>query len=242
MTNSYNSPKLPRLIILHGLNNNGACFNSWEDEFKRLGYEVKRVVLPGHGDDRKNAKNLETALNHFDDEMKKVTDVPYVVIAFSYGGLFLELWLNLKNGKRPLKKVFLAPGFYIKRFKFVKKLLEKFPSNLPIPSIAPRPYRRYFWLYVWEYRTLFEGFEKYQELPGKFIDPTMLIIDPKDEVVDAMKIIKETEGRNHGFKVTRIERKRFLTVGAHHMLFLPKYFVGNTWVELIQKTNQFLKQ
>jgi hypothetical protein len=73
--------------------------------------------------------------------------------------------------------------------------------------------------------------------------PTLILIDPKDEVVDAKRIKQELDNRKTGAKIEYFERKylRGRRPGKYHILFNPEYFKPSDWNLLIARMDEFLK-
>lgn len=246
MTNSYNlSPnKHPKLVIIHGLNNNLSGFDPMKLHYENLGFECETIVLPGHGEDRTEARDFKTAFRYFDQRMKAAVVEPYVVIAFSQGALYFQLWLEKNQGPKPLAQVLLAPALFIHRYKMIEKVLKFLPSFLPIPSGSPRKIRRYPALLVREYRTLLEGIKTYQSLKVPFRVPTYVVIDPKDELVAAEILKKEALATQSSELTVDFEERGYLKnhIGHHHILFHPEYFEKEQWVQFSGRIATFLKK
>lgn len=237
MTNLFNSSKRPKLLFIHGLNNNRECWDLIIKHFENLGFETERIILPGHGDDREEARDLKTALRVFDQSMKKMQDTPYFAIAFSHGALYLQLWLEKNLPHRPLKQVLIAPALYIHKQSFIKRAIKLLPSFLIIKSISPKTFRRYHALKVWEYRILVDGLMMFQKLKHDWKVPTKVFIDPKDELVNA-KLLREKFGESVEFYEREYLQKGH---GAHHILFHPDYFHEADWKNFTRKIEGFLK-
>jgi esterase/lipase len=206
MTNSYNLSPKPKIVFFHGLNNNPECFKPLIKHFHDLGRETEFIILPGHGDDRNEAKNLKAALRTFDQSMKKLKETSYHAVAFSHGALYLQLWLEKNQSHKPMKQVLLAPALYIQRQKLVEKLLKFLPSFFVVKSLSPKPFRRYEIMSAGEYNILILGIVLFQKIRGSFKIPTMVMIDPKDELVDAKVLKRELEVVNKNFSVQLIDR------------------------------------
>ena len=236
MTNSYSLSLRPKLVFIHGLNNNSSSFGPLMEHFKNLGYETEFIVLPGHGNDRKSITNMEAALKSFNKSMEHLKDKPYHVIAFSHGALYLELWLNRHKPNPPIKKILLAPALFIRRYKLVRWLFTILPSFFMVKSFSPKNLRRYQAVTAREYRILMDGIEVYQG-PRESIDvPGLILIDPKDELVDAQKLKMNLENVNF------IERPRLRNgLGLHHIIFHPDYFTKEEWKEFTRKIEIFLE-
>lgn len=243
MTNSYSlSPTRPRIVFFHGLNNNQDSFAPIMKHFQMKGFETELVILPGHGDIRKEGRDFKHSLAAFDQKMKALGERPYYAIAFSHGALYLQLWMEKNPANRPLKQVLLAPAFFTHKQKLVGRIFKALPSFFLIKSFSPKNFRRYEFLTVSEYRTLIQGMMTLQKLNRPFRIPTMVMIDPKDELVDAQMLKAEMEKRNEGLKVLFHERNYLKKgPGCHHLLFHPDYFLPHDWDLFINNIEIFFK-
>lgn len=240
MTNSYSLSKNLKIVFIHGLNNNSKCFDELAETFKTLGHETDLVILPGHGENRKEARTFKEAMSLFDQKMKKFKNTPYVVIAFSQGALFLQLWLEKNPEDKPKRQVLLAPALFVSHQGLVEKALKILPKFIMIKSLSPKAFRRYELMNAWEYQILLDGVRLFQKLRPKFKIPTLVDIDPKDELVDALRLKEELEVINSDLKVTLHERPKLKGLGAHHIMFHPDYFDEEHWKELVRKLQDFL--
>lgn len=234
-----------KVILIHGMNNNLESFSPLKEKLSSYGLNAEILCLPGHKDNREESKDLKTAFHHFDQSMKKLMQDPYVIVAFSQGALYLQLWLEKNSLPRPKAQVLLAPALFIKGQSRLEKLMTTLPRFLFILSQTPKPLRRYFSLYVWEYRTLFQGIKKFQSMKSAFRIPTMVIVDPKDELVDAKMLKDELEKRNpDGLNIHFQERPHLKgrRPGKYHILFHPNYFEKEEWDVFCTRISEFLKQ
>lgn len=242
MTDSYSLSRRPKIVFFHGLNNNTDCFFPLRKHFEDLGYETDMVVLPCHGENRKEATNSREALRVFDENMKRLQDAPFYAICFSHGGLYLQLWMEKNPANKPLKQVLLAPALFIRKQKIIERALGMIPSFVLIKSLAPKVFRRYEMLTAGEYNILVQGIVTYNKIMKNLRVPSLVMIDPKDELVHAQNLKKNLEEKNKGFEVQFIERPYLKKgPGCHHILFHPDYFSKDDWKNFIQKIDGFLK-
>jgi esterase/lipase len=232
-----------KIIIIHGLNNNMEAFFPLRDKLRSQGLEAEVLCLPGHGSDRKEALNYETALEYFDQNIKRMINGPYSVIAFSQGGLYMQLWLEKYQAPQPQAQVLLAPALYIRHLGKLSMIMSKLPSFAFILSPMPLRLRRYSYLNIWEYRTLFNKAKVFQKITTPMKVPTMILVDPNDELVEAHKIKSELDKRNSGAHVEFYERPylKGRRPGKYHILFHPDYFKPDDWESFISKIVGFLK-
>lgn len=230
---------LPKLIILHGLNNNSSTWDEFENVMKERGFRnTVRITLPGHGDVRDEGRTFEEALLNFDRKIRPHIEEPYVVVAYSLGALFFENWLIGRSDNLPLKQVLLAPALYLRKEKWIRKIIASLHPKLPIPSIAPRDIMLYKTLFVWEYRNLLGGMERFQKASGAIKLPSFVMLDPKDELIDAGRLKKEWKAGEVYF-LGRPRQK--WGPSNHHILFHSKYFTEEEWETYIEKIVSFLK-
>ena len=233
-----------KIIIIHGLNNNQEGFFPLAQSLNSLGYATEILCLPGHGENREEAKSDDEATRCFDQRMQELIKSPYSVIAFSQGALYLQLWLDKNPSPLPQSQILLAPALFIRHFEFLNGLMSRLPTFFSILSQMPKKLRRYNYLYVWEYRNLFRKAKQYQSIDKSMKIPTLILIDPKDEVVDAKRIKQELDNRKTGAKIEYFERKylRGRRPGKYHILFNPEYFNPSDWKSFIARMDEFLKE
>ncbi len=233
-----------KIIIIHGLNNNQEGFYPLSKALNVLGYETEILCLPGHGENREECKDAKEAMRTFDLKMKKVIQDPFSVIAFSQGALYLQLWLETNPSPLPRAQILLSPALYIRQFNLLNKLMSALPSFMFFLSQTPKTLRRYNYLFVWEYRNLFQKAKQYENSKSPLKIPSLVLIDPKDEVVDAQKLEEEMAKRNSVLNLEYFERPylKARRPGKHHILFNPEYFTPNDWKSLLTKIDEFLKK
>ncbi len=233
---------LPKLIILHGLNNNSTTWNEFDSVMKERGFNTLRLTLPGHGEIRDEGQTFELALKKFDETLSPHVNEPYVVVAYSLGALFFANWLMGRKENLPQRMVFLAPALFLRGENILRLGLDTLHPNLPIPSIAPRDIMLHKALYVWEYRNLFGGLDRFQADKNPVTIPNFVMLDPKDELVDAQKLKAEWNVRSPESEVVFLERPhQKWGPSNHHILFHSKYFTKEEWDFFIGKIEHFLK-
>ncbi len=234
---------LPKLIILHGLNNNSSTWDEFENVMKARGFtNTVRITLPGHGDKRDEGRSFEEALKVFDAKIRPHVQEPYIVVAYSLGALFFSNWLIDRKENLPLRQVFLAPALYLRREKWIRKIIDALDPRIPVPSIAPRDIMLYKALFVWEYRNLLGGMKRFQDDNSPVQVPTFVLVDPKDELIDTTRLKIEWEKKTPGSEVFFLERpKQKWGPSNHHILFHSKYFTPGEWETYLSKIEIFLR-
>jgi hypothetical protein len=231
-----NSP-LKNLILIHGMNNSLKAMGPLQRELELMGFNTHLLELPGHGEDRRENYDVESAMKHFDQRLRTVSQTPYGVVAFSQGALYLQGWISQYPHLAPRAQVLLAPALFL-RHEGAVRLLATLPMSFRVMSFTPLNLRRFHFLYAWEYRTIKKMVDKFQGEP-KLLDNTLILIDHKDELIDDKKL-KE----NFTEKVIVIKRPylRGRWPGKYHVLFHPDYFTPEDWRKILNQIQNFFSR
>lgn len=230
-----------KVLLIHGLNNSIESFTPLQEKLNSLNFDCVIICLPGHGGNRNECPTLELALKKFDELLQPHIKCDYNVVAFSQGALYFQLWLNMQGKNRPQKQVLLAPALSIRFFGIAEKIISAMPRMSIIPSQTPKKFRKYPFLFGWEYKILFNAATEFIGLKIKVPVPTLVLIDPKDEVIDSTtlkKVMDEENVRLIYFSRPYLKGKR---PGKHHILFHPDYFSQSDWENIIKTIYEFLK-
>jgi pimeloyl-ACP methyl ester carboxylesterase len=230
-----------KVLLIHGLNNTLESFRPLQQKLNSLNFDCILIGLPGHGENRHECPTLELALKKFDELLQPHIKCNYNVIAFSQGALYFQLWLNEHGDNRPHKQVLLAPALSIRFFGIAEKIISALPRMSFIPSQTPKKFRKYPFLFGWEYKILFEAATEFIALKSKAPIPTLVLLDPKDEVIDSISLKKEMDKENIPliyFSRPYLKGKR---PGKHHILFHPDYFSQGDWEKMIKTIENFFK-
>ncbi len=229
-------PKINKLILIHGLNNNLEAFQPLKHALESKGFTCQQIMLPGHGDHRDETKEVADAMRLFDERMKSAIQGPYGVIAFSQGALYLQLWMETTHAPLPEAQILLAPALYIRNISFLKFIIEKLPKSFVIFSQMPKLLRRYNYLHIWEYRNLLQKAQNFADMRHSFKRRTQILVDEKDELVDAKKL-KQMFPRE-----TELMQRPYLRgrkPGKYHILFHPEFFTPDGWAEFMKRIKDF---
>lgn len=227
-----------KILIIHGFNNTPEVFRPLKNALEEKGHECQLITLPGHGE-RDLTLNLKTASELFHEEINPYVNEKYAVIAFSYGAQYFQKWLRDNRGPKPVAQVLLAPAVVIRRFPILNAIARCLPGQLCLPSQTPKLLRRYSSLYVSEYKILLEGAMEYKSNERVKDIPTLVMVDPKDELIDT-KLLEVEFGEELKFISRPYLRNR--KPGKYHVLFHPDYFEKNDWEKFIESIHNFLKK
>lgn len=205
------------------------------------GSDVYLLCLPGHGqNDDVNTVTAQVwqesvvAAYRVAREAANRLFVPLYFLGYSLGALLGQS--ALLPGGAPArfdKQVLLAPATAIRRRCYLLKglLFLGFPARLP--SFTPRAYRVHPFLPLNFYRILFAEEQKLG-CAGPLNQPTLVFIDPADELVSLRKLKKQIQqfGLSR-YKVVVLNRK--VRKGTYHHLILDEATLGKEAWEKVKK-------
>jgi esterase/lipase len=204
-------------LVIHGLNLNPDKMGSIITLLTHSGIDVLKVSLSGHGKNycqkghiNESKARMETfktisyelwineTFRAFDiaEKISRKRHIPLFFIGYSIGGLlgvdlFASNWNTYFN-----RMVLLAPALRLNIMYDAIKFFLPFPK-LVIPSFSSPCYRANFGTPVAAYRVLFDAIEHFhQNMTSKLNIPTLVIIDPRDELVsyERLKQIIKSKG------------------------------------------------
>ncbi|MGE3610204.1 MAG: hypothetical protein AB7I27_11495 [Bacteriovoracaceae bacterium] len=241
MTSSFKSfQKHPKILIIHGMNNNLSCFIPLQEEFLRLGFECELIPLPGHDEKHRPVKNLQIALEIFGQEIKNKIDGPYFIISFSQGSLYTQVWLERNLFPKPKAQVLLAPALSLKYPNLAKNLVRILPNDFKIKGQTPVELRLKSKLSILDYQILLDGIFEFKNNKSPFPIPSLLMIDPKDELLNAKEMLEFKYSHLKTISIKRPKLNKWF--GSHHVLFHPDYFEADEWIRFISEINNFFQE
>ncbi len=251
---SLNSPSRAVILLAHGLNNKPSIMSPLGEILNQAHYDVVRVSLKGHQGPIENMKKVQVSdwqnegyLQYCQakllSEQKKI---PLYLVAFSLGGLVYEELLNELNTVQFSKAVLFAPAITTRPFVRLIKFLSliKSPETI-ISSWAPKNYRAQSGSSLGAYQALFEledRLEKSNWEKSNF--PTLVFIDPQDEVVFAEKLQKNIKrfGLNY-WKIQELSTKDSQLKPRYHHLIIDQDSLGEKkWQEVTKELLSFLEK
>lgn len=188
------------VVLVHGLNLKPAKMNALADFLRASGADVLPVTLSGHGGGMEEFKKVTRGIwiqemrDAFEraERRAKENNAPVYFVGYSLGALAGLDALNAAADReiRCGKMVLLAPAISIRDRSYLLKLLGSFPA-LVIPSLSPADYRAHGGTPMAAYKALFQSVASLEkEGMARFNVPTLVLVDPEDELVSAEGILK----------------------------------------------------
>lgn len=244
--------KKPIMLICHGLNLCPSKMMDLFDFYTTLGFECYNLTLPGHQKAESHIwSNFQ--LTYWTNYVQKIYEVyldksqkdgiKLYLCAYSIGALiFQDLFLRSPTLIQPNKIIYFAPAIHIKKFKNILNILQPLPGKMKIPSFNLKSYR------VWDFTTL-SVYLAYFELEKRVIDDkknifsknseTLIIIDPKDELVSYSKLMQIQAHNLHFLTINK--RLHLLRKNGNHHLIIDKFSLGEVlWKNITAKISHFL--
>ena len=193
------------ILLAHGLNTKPLKMgdNNTEGTLAKLfldqGYHVYRVTLPGHNDSIEEMQTIKTeqwlnsALTQYFEasEIADNLNLPIYLAAFSLGALVYKNLLNSEENVNFSGSILFAPALALKgKTRFSIRLGSIFLNDKRIiSSKAPVEYRAQKGVSISAYKALFKLTDNLYENEFKNCNiPTLIFIDPKDELISISKL------------------------------------------------------
>jgi alpha-beta hydrolase superfamily lysophospholipase len=250
-------------LVLHGLNVAPAAMTPLTRALHAMGIATLRCALSGHGANYCQHPSLPPAAAR-SATLGRVTyrlwreeaaaayrvaaqgaaslgGVPLYLAAFSLGGLIGCTAALDDAGVRFARQVLFAPALAIHRRSYVLRPLAPWP-RLVIPSAAPPAYRANPGTSMAAYTALYTAAaDLAQGLDSRLDIPTLLFVDPQDELVSAHGI-RDLIRRRHltRWRLFPIRKSPPAATGYHHLLIDPPSAGPATWQAMMSELRTFL--
>jgi alpha-beta hydrolase superfamily lysophospholipase len=216
-----------------------------------LGAEVYLIQLSGHLEAGIPINKVSADL--WKDEMlagytlakqaAKESSLPLYFLGYSLGALLAQSMILLnQSGPAFDKQVLLAPAMAIRSRAYLLRLFFPLSTQIKLPSFTPKAYRANAALPLLIYKILFAEERKLWSARFKGLNiPTLVIIDPKDELISYRKLIQLTSM----FKLTRyqiLELKKELKHKKddyHHLILSEETMSAANWQKVAKAMGHF---
>jgi esterase/lipase len=239
-------------MVAHGLNVKPSAMLALIEWLNLQGSDAYLVRLSGHYADSANIHAVTSSmwetdmLKGYTIARKSSTDrsVPLFFLGYSLGALLGQAMISFSQGEVHFdKQVLFAPATAMRRRAYVIKLLFVLNGKLMLPSYTPIEYRANSRIPVNAYKILFKNRRNILKTNfNKLNIPTIIFIDPKDELVSYKKLA-EFSGRYAltDYQVVKLDSDLRARGGKYHHLIINKPTMGeNNWVMVTQKMAKFL--
>jgi len=242
-------PKVAVTLVVHGLNVKPSAMEPLVNWLSNQGSAIYLVPLSGHHEKGRSIKEVTATIWEAEmlagyEQAKKsavVNGLPLYFLGYSLGALLGQsmIVLNQQGGSFD-KQVLLAPAMAIRSRSYLLKFLFLFGKHRMLPSFAPQTYRANNALPLALYQILFSEVKKVVQSEAQKLNiPTLIVIDPKDELISYTKLVQYVKR----FQLTRYQ---IITLNdnlksrrtQYHHLILDEESMGTTNWQLATKAIQ----
>lgn len=216
------------------------------------GSDVFLVSLSGHHQKGINIKEVTASI--WEKEMQQgyklakktatVNGVPLYFLGYSLGALLGQSMIALKHHYECFEKqVLLAPAIAIRPRSYILKCLLIFGKQRMLPSFSPRPYRANDALPLAIYQLLFTEVKKVVQCGfNNWKVPTLILIDPKDELISYKKLMQYmNQYKLTNCQILALNSERKSRRGQYHHLILDEETMGTAnWEMVTREMQKFL--
>ena len=241
MSQWNSSTKAPKAIVfmLHGISMRAGGMKDLSDVMQSFGFDVFRATLWGHGGNEdeikksSRAKWLDEVLEGYCIARERADQlhVPLYFAGFSLGAL---LTLDIANGgfRQKIefeKMVLLAPPISL-RWKILAL------KTLGPLSFLPMPVK------VFEFKAFIDSYDATRAHGiANMIVPTLVFLDPKDELISQDGFKKQLVKNNLNWSVINVDNSESkMPHKAHHRIDNSGYVGQAQWQIMVQEMAKFL--
>lgn len=246
----HSNPKFVAIVV-HGLNLKPSRMTALEDLLQSNGAEILRVALLGHRGSLEEQKQVtwNQWLDQFHDhycfakERAKKLNIPLINLSYSLGAL-VSLGHIHNQEKWPYEKlIMIAPAAWIHWYGKIPGWFSFLGGGIGLPSKNLVEYRSQNTTSLAAYESMDHGRSEVENLTSRFLKrPTLIAIDPDDELVSLKKIkkfIKQDESSS--WKVLELSNKKTRLKKSYHHLIIDEDSMGpKSWKTFSKELSSFL--
>jgi pimeloyl-ACP methyl ester carboxylesterase len=249
--------------VLHGLNVNPQRMAPLVQELNAAGVATLRCSLFGHGANYVLAPGLSssearlaalgrTSFGLWCDEAAaayrvaaqqavRLGNIPVVLVAFSLGGLIGCTAALRCQDVRFARMILLAPALCIHRRSYVLRLFARWPQRV-VRSFTPPDYRANPGTSIAAYTALYTAQAEFMCKVGPALNvPTLVFIDPHDEMVSAAGLQRLIVGQElTRWQLYPVYKGAGATTRYHHLLIDSASVSPPVWAEMMARIGSIL--
>lgn len=242
-------------LVIHGLNLNPARMAAVISALNAAGIDAARLSLQGHGLNFNRREGMDAAdarletfkgvsyplwfqetLRGYEQarQTARQSQVPLVLIGFSYGGLIGLDLLASREDVRFQRAVLFAPALSLHGWDYAIRLFSSFP-RMVVPALAPADYLANPGTPMAGYNALFETLDHFESHIGPKLNiPTLVIMDPGDELVSFDGLKRLAEGHHlDQWRFCPVRNHRPVLKGMLRHIVIDEASVGQAvWAEI----------
>ena len=229
-------------IVSHGLNNSPGAMRPLIYFLNSLNIDVYLVKLYGHyKQDTYPIRKIND--NQWHNELitgycsaRKIADdnnLPLFFLGYSLGALVMQHLIQLSKGEINIdKQILLSPAVTLRNYTKLLKATFFLNDRTIIPSYSPPGYRANKGIPVKMYRFLFQFSKEIISNEFQYLDfPTLVIMDPKDELISLQKLKKyKNKYSLTNYKFLELNSKEAVKeIRIHHLIIDERTMGDKNW-------------
>ena len=237
-------PAAGRAIVIHGLNFDADGMLPLGEMLSRdFGYDALVVRMAGH---RGNLEEtFKDPLPIWRDQFRSWQQshpAPWLCVGYSMGGLLL-LEGHRRGDFECSAFLLFAPALALRTPDWMIRAARAVtPSRLKIPSGIPQNYKHFDFLGLAPTFALFTLIESFRStlVESKKVPPGLLVIDLKDQVIDAKGVLRIVEKHMPNWNTYKVNSIDLPEHHAFHLLVDEKHLGREQWIELQRRVQDLL--
>jgi len=239
-------------LVVHGLNMKPTGMLAITQWLNEQGSDVYLVKLSGHHEDSIHIKHITSTL--WEEEMLHAysiakeavikSGVPLFFVGYSLGALLGQaLILSLKEDNIFDKQILIAPATAVRNRSYTLKVFSYIHKRIMLPSFTPSPYRANNFLPFTAFEVLFRNERKLIEARYETLNiPTLIFIDPKDELISYKKLIDYTRRFElTNYEIVVLDSNLRVRQSLYHHLIVSEETMGKeNWEMVTGRMTAFL--
>jgi esterase/lipase len=239
-------------LVAHGLNVKPERMESIVHWLIDSGSDVFLLRLAGHADDlvpianvtlkdwKLDADRAWQSANHH----AKKNSLPLYFVGYSFGALLLQYMIHTTDRMIHFdKQVLIAPATGVRTFPKLIRALFFLGDQFLMPSFTPNGYRHNSSLPIRSYKIMIH-MEKVlrKDKSTRIALPTLIVIDPKDELVSSVALQKIASDAVHGnYSFCLLDSKTAdRSTRYHHLIINESTMGGENWKKFKTEVARFL--
>jgi esterase/lipase len=213
----------------------------------QMGYKVLIPRLAAHRGDAEETKRDPTAIwqQQFEKWRTEIQG-PLVCMGYSLGGLLVTSE-HLKGRLQCERFILFAPALAARTSLSTVKFVEKiWPADWMIPSGIPDNYKHFTYLGLAPSFALVHILESFtnqvQSSWASTFPPGLVFIDPRDEVVDAKRVISLSRESFNDWQVREVKALDLPETHAFHLIVDEAHLGQAQWRLVIKEIQEFLRR
>lgn len=218
------------ILLAHGLNLKASKMDELALFFTNKKCDVLRISLSVNPEywEEQFENEYDKALEH-----AQVLERPLYFVGYSLGALLGLSFIQDHPHHQIKAQALFAPAIYSRKLTYLPALLSfLFSGKIRIPSFNLSDYRQRSFTTLAEYKKLHLLQKKIRH--HSFELSTLLILDPKDELIDGANVIKFAELNTLWKTLTMANNNSQLLIKYHHLIIDQKSAGPLNWIKILQ--------